>query len=92
MNADEFQLCMNMLASTKLGSTTKGQSELVQLAVQQMNSDEDPIIIEDEHVERYILCATQVLPYFSVSKSLIFTMCHHTFANDILALKIVGTN
>lgn len=68
MNADEFQLCMNMLASTKLGSTSKGQSELVQLAVQQMNPEEDPIIIEDEHVERYILCATQVLPYFSVRK------------------------
>lgn len=75
MNADEFQLCMNMLASTKLGSTSKGQTELVQLAVQQMNPEEDPIMIEDEHVERYILCATQVLPYISVRKISIFTMC-----------------
>lgn len=72
VNADEFQLCMNMLASTKLGSTSKGQSELVQLAVQQMNPEEDPIIIEDEHVERYILCSTQVLSYFSVRKYINF--------------------
>lgn len=43
-------------------------SQLVQLAVEQaeLDTDEEPLIIEDEHVERYILCATQSLPYFSV--------------------------
>lgn len=71
MTADEFQICMNLLASTKLGSTSKGQGELVALAVEQaeLNSEEEPIIILDEHVERYILCATHSLPYFSVIKS-----------------------
>lgn len=69
MTADEFQVCMNILASTKLGTTPKGQSELVALTVEQaeLNSEEEPVIVEDEHVERYILCATQALPYFSVS-------------------------
>lgn len=69
MTADEFQICMNILASTKLGTTPKGQSELVALAVEQaeLNSEEEPVIIEDEHVERYILCANHSLPYFSVS-------------------------
>lgn len=59
---------MNILAATKLGTTPKGQAELVALAVEQaeLNTEEEPIIIEDEHVERYILCATQALPYFSV--------------------------
>lgn len=69
MTADEFQICMNLLASTKWGSGVKGHSELVALAVEQaeLNAEEEPIIIEDEHVERYILCATHALPYFSVS-------------------------
>lgn len=60
---------MNIFASTKLGTTPKGQSELVQLAIEQaeLNAEEDPIIIEDECVERYIQCATQALPYFSVN-------------------------
>lgn len=43
-------------------------SQLVQLAVEQaeLDTDEEPLIIEDEHVESYILCATQSFPYFSV--------------------------
>lgn len=74
VTADEFQICMNLLASTKLGTTSKGQSELVALAIEQaeLNSEEEPIMIEDEHVERYILCATHCLPYFSVRLHLIF--------------------
>lgn len=68
VSADEFQICMNFLASTKLGTTVKGQNELVALAVEQVefNADEEPLIIEEEHVERYILSATHALPYFSV--------------------------
>lgn len=69
MTADEFQICMEILAATKLGTTPKGQSELVALAAEQaeLNAEEEPVIIEDEHVERFILCATHCLPYFSVS-------------------------
>lgn len=66
MTADEFQICMNILASTKLGSTPKGQSELVALAVEQAELNTEEELIDDEHIERYILCATQALPYFSV--------------------------
>lgn len=68
MSADEFQICMNILTGTKLSTTAKGQGELVALIIEQaeLNSEEEPIIIEDEHVERYILCATHALPFFSV--------------------------
>lgn len=74
MTADEFQICMGILSSTKLGTTPKGQSELVALVAEQaeLNSEEEPVIIEDEHVERFILCATHALPYFSVSISYFF--------------------
>lgn len=68
MTADEFQIFMSISAATKLGTTSKGQAELIALTVEQaeLNTQEDPVIIEDEHVERYILCATQAIPYFSV--------------------------
>lgn len=71
MTAEEFQTCMNILATTKLVTTPKGRSELVALAIEQaeLYTEEEPLIIEDEHVERYILCATQALPYFSVNLS-----------------------
>lgn len=67
---------MNILSSTKLGTTPKGQSELVALAVEQaeLNTEDEPVIIEDEHVERYILCANQALPYFSVRFSYYLTI------------------
>lgn len=60
---------MHILESTKLGKTVSGHGELVELAIEQaeINSEIDPIIIEDEAVDRYILCATNALPYFSVS-------------------------
>lgn len=43
VSADEFQICMNILASTKLGTTSKGQAELVQLIIEQaeLNSGEE---------------------------------------------------
>lgn len=76
MTADEFQICMGILSSTKLGTTPKGQSELVALVAEQaeLNSEEEPVIIEDEHVERFILCATHALPYFSVNNSYFFSI------------------
>lgn len=68
MSADEFQICMDILASTKLGTTPEGQSELLALIVKraELNSEDKPVILEDEHVERFIFCANQALPYFSV--------------------------
>lgn len=68
MTADEFKICMTILASTKLGSTQ--ERELVALTVERakLNTEEEREI-GDEHVERYIFCANQALPYFSVSFS-----------------------
>lgn len=65
---------MNILASTKLGTTSKGQSELVQLIIEQaeLDSEEEVILVEDEVVERYIQCATHALPYFSVGRQSAF--------------------
>lgn len=69
VTADEFQLCMNILGSTKLGTTITGHAELVNLAKEQaeLNADIDAITVEDEIVERFIQCATHAMPYFSVS-------------------------
>lgn len=68
VSAEEFQICLSILSATKLGSTPKGQAELVQLCVDQadLSSEEEVILIEDDVVERYIQCATHALPYFSV--------------------------
>ncbi|XP_055307589.1 apoptosis inhibitor 5 homolog [Sitodiplosis mosellana] len=65
----EFEICMNILAETKLGTTPEGKSELVALAVQQahLNDEKEPVIIKNEDVERFILCATHALPYFSAT-------------------------
>lgn len=60
---------MNILGSTKLGSTITGHAELVNLATEQaeLGADIDAITIEDEIVERFIQCATHAMPYFSVN-------------------------
>ncbi|XP_005182803.1 apoptosis inhibitor 5 homolog [Musca domestica] len=67
VTADEFQLCMTILGSTKLGTTITGHAELVNLAKEQaeLNADIDAITVEDEIVERFIQCATHAMPYFS---------------------------
>lgn len=59
---------MNILGSTKLGTTITGHAELVNLAKEQaeLNADIDAITVEDEIVERFIQCATHAMPYFSV--------------------------
>lgn len=69
VTAEEFEVCMSILAATKLGVTITGHSELVALAIEQaeINVDVDPVLVEDELVERFIQCATHALPYFSVS-------------------------
>lgn len=59
---------MQILGGTKLGTTVTGHAEMVSLAIEQaeLNADIDAITLEDEVVERFIQCATQALPYFSV--------------------------
>ncbi|XP_037959787.1 apoptosis inhibitor 5 homolog [Teleopsis dalmanni] len=67
VSADDFHFCMNILGSTKLGSTITGHSQLVNLAKEQaeLNNDIDEITIDDEIVERFIQCSTHAMPYFS---------------------------
>lgn len=85
---------MNILASTKLGTTPKGQIELVGLAVEQaeLNTEEEPVIIEDEHVERYILCANQALPYFSVRIWIDYTSNVDKLNRKLMFMLISGAN
>lgn len=56
---------MTLLGSTKLGTTVSGHSELVGLAIEQLEMDGDAVL-EDEMVDRFVQCATHALPYFSV--------------------------
>ncbi|KAL5279095.1 API5 family protein [Megaselia abdita] len=67
VTADEFHLCMKILGSTKLGTTITGHAEMVNIAIEQaeLGADIDAVTIEDEVVERFIQCASAVLPYFS---------------------------
>lgn len=67
---------MNILSSTKLGSTITGHVELVNLAIEQaeLGADIDAITIEDEIVERFIQCANHAMPYFSVSFTFLFVL------------------
>lgn len=55
---------MTLLGSTKLGTTVTGHSELVGLAIEQLEMDGDAVL-EDEMVDRFVQCATHALPYFS---------------------------
>lgn len=56
---------MTLLGSTKLGTTVTGHSELVGLAIEQLEMDGDAVL-EEEMVDRFVQCATHALPYFSV--------------------------
>lgn len=56
---------MNILASTKLGTTPERKREFVALIVEhaKLNSEEP---VENEDVKRFIVCAEKALPHFSV--------------------------
>lgn len=68
VTADEFHLCMKILGSTKLGTTITGHAEMVNIAIEQaeLGAEIDAVLIEDEVIDRFIQCASAVLPYFSV--------------------------
>lgn len=68
VTSEEFEICMTILGSTKLGITITGHAELVALATEQseINVEVDAVMVDDEWVERYIQCSTHALPYFSV--------------------------
>ena len=70
VTSDEFHLCMGILNQTKLSKTITGHSELVAIATEQAELDADlgTLAAEDETVERFIQCASEALPYFSVNK------------------------
>lgn len=68
VTADEFHMCMAILAKTKLATTVSGHQELVQIAVEQAELDVElsgTLAAEDEVIERFIFCATEALPYLS---------------------------
>lgn len=68
VTADEFHMCMAILAKTKLATTVSGHQELVKIAVEQAELDVDlsgTLAAEDEVIERFIFCATEALPYLS---------------------------
>lgn len=74
VTSQEFQICMTILGSTKLGSSVTGHQELVALATEQAELDaEIEPVIEDEIVERFIQCSNHALPYFSVNLKRNFT-------------------
>lgn len=60
---------MSILNQTKLSKTLPGHVELVTLAAEQADLESDPGVLasDDETVERFIQCATEAMPYFSVS-------------------------
>lgn len=68
VTADEFHMCMAILAKTKLATTVSGHQELVKIAVEQAELDVElsgTLAAEDEVIERFIFCATEALPYLS---------------------------
>ncbi|XP_035778317.1 apoptosis inhibitor 5 homolog [Anopheles albimanus] len=67
VTADEFHQCMAILGQTKLSKTLPGHVELVKIAAEQADLDNDPGVLasDDETVERFINCATEAMPYFS---------------------------
>lgn len=69
VSADEFHLCMSILNQTKLSKTVTGHAELVAIAIEQadMEADLGALASDDETVERFIQCASEAMPYFSVS-------------------------
>lgn len=68
VTADEFHMCMAILAKTKLATTVSGHQELVKIAIEQAELDVDlsgTLAAEDEVIERFIFCATEALPFLS---------------------------
>lgn len=67
MNADEFDQIMELLGWSRLGRTTAGHKEIVELVSVQAFADGEFVASESEHIDRIVQCVGQALPYFSVS-------------------------
>lgn len=68
VTAEEFQQCIQILSSTKLGKTITGHQELVKLCVEQADLDTVEDVDSgalDEIVEVFLTCATEALPFCS---------------------------
>lgn len=70
VTANEFNVLMELLGTTRLGKTISGHQELVDLVAEQVELDQpfNPGADEEaELLDRLINCVRHALPYFSVS-------------------------
>lgn len=70
VTANEFNVLMELLGTTRLGKTLSGHQELVDLVAEQVELDQpfNPAADEEaELLDRLINCVRHALPYFSVS-------------------------
>lgn len=68
VTAEEFQQCVQILSSTKLGKTITGHQELVKLCIEQADLDTAEDVDSsalDEIVDVFLTCATEALPFCS---------------------------
>lgn len=65
VTADEFHILMDLLAWTRLGKSTSGQKEIVEIVAEQAELDSDFIPTDEDHVDRLIHSIRHALPYFS---------------------------
>ena len=66
MTADEFVLVMAILGQCKIADTVSGQQQLVDLVGEQCNLNQPFNPVDQEHLDRIIICIKHALPYFSV--------------------------
>lgn len=75
VTALEFNILMDLLGGTRLGSTVTGQQELVDLVADMVEINQ-PFLPgpgeENELLDRLVSCVRHALPYFSVSQIQIF--------------------
>lgn len=66
--AEEYINLFPFLAATKLGTSTSGQQELVDIAAEQAELDQefDPLDAENNQADRFITCVKFAMPMFSV--------------------------
>ncbi|KAF7283539.1 hypothetical protein GWI33_000280 [Rhynchophorus ferrugineus] len=69
-NSNEFIVIISFLLESKLAKTTAGQQELIDLVAERVELGENFIISEDvnnNNVDKLILCINSILPLFSAS-------------------------
>lgn len=68
VTASEFHSIMDVLAWTKLGSTVKGQNELIDITIEQAELSVPFKHTNLEQCSRIVECIKHALPFFSVSR------------------------